>query len=97
MPNFRETSPSKIATGFGGTLNLVLSALYITLVVLLTALPTHFHLLMSDETLQDTITSSASMQNWIVLGVTLAGLIGLAATIAPLIFGIRAFKALEFY
>ena len=29
MPNFRETSPSKIAAGFGGTLNLVLSALYI--------------------------------------------------------------------
>ena len=45
MPNFRETSPSKIAAGFGGTLNLVLSALYIMVVVVLTALPCHFYLL----------------------------------------------------
>jgi ABC-2 type transport system permease protein len=45
MPNFRETSPSKIAAGFGGTLNLVLSALYIMVVVILTALPCHFYLL----------------------------------------------------
>ncbi|MCA9232598.1 MAG: hypothetical protein KDA57_18255, partial [Planctomycetales bacterium] len=33
MPNFHEQSPSKIAAGFGGTLNLVLSALYILLIV----------------------------------------------------------------
>jgi len=45
MPNFHETSPSKIAAGFGGTLNLVLSALYIMVVVVLTALPCHFYLL----------------------------------------------------
>ena len=43
MPNFREQSPSKIAAGFGGTLNLVLSALYIMAVVLMTALPCHFY------------------------------------------------------
>src|SRR5690606_26361470 len=29
MPDFRESSPSKIAAGFGGTLTLVISALYI--------------------------------------------------------------------
>ena len=45
MPNFRETSPSKIAAGFGGTLNLVLSALYIIVIVVLTALPCHFYLI----------------------------------------------------
>jgi ABC-2 type transport system permease protein len=44
MPNFREPSPSKIAAGFGGTLNLVLSALYIIGIVVLTALPCHFYL-----------------------------------------------------
>ncbi|MBI3464865.1 MAG: hypothetical protein HY000_17690 [Planctomycetes bacterium] len=37
MP-LREDSPS-IAAGFGGTLNLVISSIYIILVVLLTALP----------------------------------------------------------
>ena len=44
LPNLREQSPSRIAAGFGGTLNLVISTLYILVVVLLTALPTHFYL-----------------------------------------------------
>src|SRR5262249_35755303 len=37
MPNFRETDPSKIAVGFGGTLNLVLGFMYILLVIGLVA------------------------------------------------------------
>ena len=49
MPDLREQSPSKIAAGFGGTLNLVISAIYIVIVVLLTALPCHFYLA-SEET-----------------------------------------------
>ncbi len=44
MPDLRAHSPSKIAAGFGGTLNLVISAGYIVLVVLLTALPVHLFL-----------------------------------------------------
>ncbi len=40
MPDLREEAPSKIAAGFGGTLNLVLSALFILVLVLLTAVPT---------------------------------------------------------
>ena len=43
MPNLREESPSKIAAGFGGTLNLVVSAIYIVLIVVLTAVPAHFY------------------------------------------------------
>ena len=38
MPDLREESPSKIAAGFGGTLTLVISAVYIVVIVLLTAL-----------------------------------------------------------
>ncbi len=33
LPNLREESPSKIAAGFGGTLNLVISTIYIIGVV----------------------------------------------------------------
>ena len=44
MPDLRAHSPSKIAAGFGGTLNLVISAGYIVVIVLLTALPVHLHL-----------------------------------------------------
>ena len=43
MPNFRETDPSKIAVGFGGTLNLVIGFLYILFVIGLIALPIHVY------------------------------------------------------
>ncbi len=44
LPNLREESPSRIAAGFGGTLTLVSSTLFILFIVLMTALPTHFYL-----------------------------------------------------
>ncbi|MGV3533670.1 MAG: putative ABC transporter permease subunit [Chthoniobacteraceae bacterium] len=39
FPNFKEDNPSKIVSGFGGTLCLVISFIYITLFVALAALP----------------------------------------------------------
>jgi ABC-2 type transport system permease protein len=39
FPNFKEDNPSKIVSGFGGTLCLVVSFLYIALFVMLAALP----------------------------------------------------------
>ncbi|MDR3404120.1 MAG: hypothetical protein P4L99_16605 [Chthoniobacter sp.] len=39
FPNFKEDNPSKIVSGFGGTLCLVASFLYITLFVAMVALP----------------------------------------------------------
>ncbi len=41
MPNFRESDPSKIAAGFGGTLNLVAGLLFLLLVLGLMAAPWH--------------------------------------------------------
>src|SRR5207248_6317316 len=41
VPNFRETDPSKIAVGFGGTLNLIAGLLYLVLVLALMAAPYH--------------------------------------------------------
>ena len=39
FPNFKEDNPSKIVSGFGGTLCLVTSFIYIALFVALAALP----------------------------------------------------------
>ena len=39
FPNFKEDNPSKIVSGFGGTLCLVVSFIYIALFVALAALP----------------------------------------------------------
>lgn len=96
MPNFREQSPSKIAAGFGGTLNLVLSALYIMAVVLMTALPSHFYLLAvrpGDQPLR--WFEPRYLRLWLVLGIigstVLAGLV----TALPLRGGLRHFRRLE--
>src|SRR5258707_1030256 len=48
MPNFRETDPSKIAVGFGGTLNLVAGLLYLLLILVLMSVPAHLHYAVSD-------------------------------------------------
>jgi ABC-2 type transport system permease protein len=44
FPNPREDSPSRLAAGFGGTMTLVVSTLFILILVLMTALPTHYRL-----------------------------------------------------
>ena len=44
MPELRESSPAKISSGFGGTLSLVLSSLFIMAVVVVAAFPTHLFL-----------------------------------------------------
>jgi len=103
LPNLREPSPSKIAAGFGGTLNLVLSALYIMAVVLLTAVPCFFwtetrwleHINPTGRIFFGG-TIGLGTPGAVVLGVSLMLLLAAVATIVPLRIGIRAFRRLEF-
>lgn len=95
MPDLRATSPSKIAAGFGGTLNLILSTLYITIVVGLTAVPCHLHTLVQLGQLSTTLDTETT-QNLMMTGTTIAVVIGAAATIIPLRLGFRAFRKMEF-
>lgn len=97
MPNFREASPSKIAAGFGGTLNLVLSALYIIVIVVLTAMPCHFMLIAREGPLGDAFLDPDRLQLWFLAGTALSLVLGVAATVLPLKRGIDAFRRLEFY
>ena len=39
LPNLRELSPARIAAGFGGTLTLILSAIFVILLILPPAIP----------------------------------------------------------
>jgi ABC-2 type transport system permease protein len=96
MPNFRETSPSKIAAGFGGTLNLVLSALYIMFVVVLTALPCHFYLLAGKGPWGAAFVDPQYLKLWLIIGTGAAIVVGGIATVVPLRRGLRAFRQLEF-
>jgi ABC-2 type transport system permease protein len=101
LPNLRETSPSRIASGFGGTLCLVISTLYILVVVLLTALPTHF-LIAAGGTYAGQVMFEQHgrllewLRFWMLAGTLGSIVLGILATFIPLGMGIRAFKRLEF-
>ena len=81
MPEMRELSPSKIAAGFGGTLNLVLSAMYIVAITVLTAVPYHCRLIVRQSA------STMLAGRWtVVLGSTwfiVGGVIANRAALAP--------------
>jgi ABC-2 type transport system permease protein len=98
MPSLREESPSKIAAGFGGTLNLVTSTLYIIAVVLLTAVPCHFYVGARGGYLIQLFGGSLEwwLRFWLVAGTAGSVVLGLLATVFPLRIGFRAFRQLEF-
>jgi ABC-2 type transport system permease protein len=100
MPNFREQSPSRIAAGFGGTLNLVVSAAYIALVVALTALPCHFYVLAHHALASEFVAARPDLVQWLNLWLaagTLGSIVlGVLATVLPLRMGFRAFREMEF-
>ena len=99
MPDLRESSPSKISSGFGGTLSLVISSLFIMATVIAAAVPTHLFLL--THTLGPSVISSHGILAWaggrwgaIAGGLVVVGL-GMTATVVPLVLGLRAFRRLE--
>ncbi len=87
-PNLRETNPSKIVSGFGGTLNLVLSLGFVGATIVLAAVP--YHLGAMNEWGEAVFTRGA-----IVGGTVLAVLLGALTTVLPLYLGVRAFERLE--
>jgi len=101
LPNLREPSPSRIAAGFGGTLCLVVSTLYILLVVLLTALPTHFLIAAQSPYAGSSMFASEGrvyywLQLWLLIGTLGSIILGIIATFLPLYIGFRSFRRLEF-
>jgi ABC-2 type transport system permease protein len=91
MPTFRETDPSKIAAGFGGTLNLVAGLMFLIGVLVLMALP--WHALVAVARPGDGITAGDLLA---LLGL-LPGLgLGALGVWLPLRAGARALARMEF-
>jgi ABC-2 type transport system permease protein len=91
MPSFRETDPSKIAAGFGGTLNLVAGLGYLIVILALMAGP--WHVLAA---VQEKEVAGAGPLAFVGLGVLLGLLGGLAAVLVPLMAGARHLRRMEF-
>jgi ABC-2 type transport system permease protein len=91
MPNFRETDPSKIAVGLGGTLNLVAGLLFLLLILALMALPWHVQMAAFKEPFD------LPPNLWVVLLGAGAGLtLGGAAVFIPLQMGVQTLRKMEF-
>lgn len=106
FPEMKEPDPSKIAAGFGGTLNLVASLIYILLVIGIMALPCHLYSLTQAvaqkspdlELLGKPMTTLTLEQFrvWLAASTVASLAIGALATFLPMRLGIRAFRAMEF-
>jgi ABC-2 type transport system permease protein len=82
FPNFKEDNPSKIVSGFGGTLCLVMSFLYISVFVTLIAVPD-----LHDSKLPIALSSPVAF--------SLALLMSLGVLFVPMFLAIRRIKTLE--
>lgn len=92
MPNFRESDPSKIAVGFGGTLNLVLCLLYQIFVLGLMVLPWHVLAIAQEAEDLSLWSAPAALQLGVVAGLAA----GASAVAIPLRAGMKALQRMEF-
>ena len=91
MPTFRETDPSKIAAGFGGTLNLVAGLVFLLMVISLMALPWHAQAAFRRPA--DALTVGDLL---CLLGLIPGLAVGLLGAWLPLRAGARALARMEF-
>jgi ABC-2 type transport system permease protein len=97
LPNLKESDPSKIAAGFGGTLNLLVSLVFIFLIVTAMALPCHLYFAGQDANeFRTVILSEERFHFWLGVAILCSLLVGIVGTIVPLRIGIKAFRAMEF-
>jgi ABC-2 type transport system permease protein len=91
LPNFRETDPSKIVVGFGGTVNMVAGLGFLVLVIGSMAVPLHTAQLARAAAGGERVVSP-----WVYAGVPVGLLAGALAVILPLRAGARSLRAMEF-
>jgi ABC-2 type transport system permease protein len=99
-PNFRAVSAARIASGFGGTLNLVISTAFIIAVITLGSLPAHIRILAESPGLLPTVTAHVEFSPLVVLWFKWGPLAAIACTAlfggVSLLIGLRHFARIEF-
>jgi len=94
-PNFREDNPARIVSGLGGTLNFILSMLYVTVVVLIEGIVFWEY---SDKEGASRLVAFLGMEfgQAILLALALVIAISLVTAVVPMYLGIRNVERLEF-
>ena len=95
LVNLKETNPSKIATGFGGTINLLICLGFSIAVVCLAGLPAILHFAGENAALLESF-NVAEVWWWQVGCLAALAVLGAGAVWAPLRLGVRAFRKMEF-
>ncbi|MFC1672473.1 hypothetical protein ACFL01_04990 [Planctomycetota bacterium] len=88
FPNLKESDPSKIVSGFGGTLTLVISMCYVGMVVGLVLVPCHLFMVRG-------VLTGQSFRFGIALSMALAAGLTIGVCCIPLWAGRRAFERME--
>jgi ABC-2 type transport system permease protein len=97
LPDLRESDPSKIAAGFGGTLNLLVSLIFIFSIVTALALPCHLYFAGTEQTeVSSIVLSQESFRFWMTVAIAVSLVVGAIGTVVPLRIGIKAFQRMEF-
>lgn len=107
FPEVKESDPSRIAAGVGGTLNLVASLAFLALTVGLMAVPCHFYSIAQSvqsgadgggapESTASLLISEGAFRSWLAGSACLSVLLGVAAVVFPMRMGVRALERLEF-
>jgi ABC-2 type transport system permease protein len=89
MPTFRETDPSKIVLGFGGTVNMVAGLAFLVSIIGLMAVPFHASQLAKGA-------SNGMINPWAFAGMPVGVIVGALAVMIPLRVGARSLRRIEF-
>ncbi len=101
LPNYRESDPSKIAAGFGGTLNLVVSLLFLLVAIGAVALPCHLYFAGLDSRAEGfrrltTSWTEDQFRTRLAIGLALSIAVGVTAVVVPIRLGLKALEDQEF-
>ncbi|MBO0698207.1 MAG: hypothetical protein J2P46_07425 [Zavarzinella sp.] len=91
LPNFRETDPSKVVLGFGGTVNMLVGLGYLVVVIAVACGPFH-----AAGAVEGFTGDPARLPWWGFAGLPVAIGIAGVATVVPMQIGARTLRGMEF-
>ncbi len=91
LPTFKETDPSKIVVGFGGTVNMVAGLGFLVMIIGLMAVPLH-----TAQLARGAANVDKAVSLWVYAGVPIGVLLGVVAVVLSLRFGARSLRGMEF-
>lgn len=91
LPTFRETDPSKIVVGFGGTVNMVTGLGFIVVIIGVMVVPLH-----AVQLAHKASGGTVSINPWVYAGIPVGLVVGMLAVVLPLRAGARSLRSMEF-